>query len=579
MKKNIQFLLQLMVFLMLFTSCENYLDPNNENFISEEDLISNMSYAEGLLLSAYQELPNDYYFETDVATDDAVTNNLNSGNRRMAIGEWGSTFNPVSEWETSNVAIINRINKFLEISPSVQWALDQRLDEATNAIRAGLIEKRLRGEAYGLRAWYKLKLLQHHGGKAADGRMLGFPIINSSLHPSDDWNLPRNTIAECVASIFDDCDMAIESLPANWENKPVGPDYPEENAYFNETSGARFENRLNGNAARAIKARTALLAASPAFAEGSNVTWEEAARIAGTLLKDLGELYDDNHTFFKETGNKEILWNQSLRQIRTWEQNNFPPSQFGYGRTNPSQNLVDAFPMANGYPINHPESGYDVANPYTNRDQRFYDYIVYNGSTFSGDKVVTDQTSDLDGINATDFSTRTGYYLKKFMNESINLNPTRPTNAPHSYTLVRMTEVLLNYAEAANEAWGPDADPLNLGFTAKDKIAELRQRAGISDDGFLSGLDQDGFRDLIHNERRISLCFEGFRFWDIRRWMDNDAIDGSVKGVFISSDLDGNKIYEYRDVEERRFQPYMIYGPIPYQEIVKASNLVQNQGW
>lgn len=555
-----------------------------ENILEITEIVKYRQFTEGILLRAYIALPNDYYFYSDVATDDAVTNNRTSSYRRMAVGEWKDSYYPLSEWSSAYTQIYY-INTFLENYESVIWAFNERETQSANEYKSEMIKKRLGGEAYALRAYYKYLLLQYHAGKIDDGRLMGFPIVNKSLTLNDNLELPRNTFAECITSIFSDIDIAVSKLPATWYDKPTGGENPVENGYYNITSGAIFKGRMNGNAARALKARVALLAASPAFSEGSGVTWAQAATIAGELLKELGNLYINtklpainNHTFYKETQNKEIIFNRSLVQKRSWEQNEFPPSLFGGGRTNPSQNLVDAFPMKNGYPISHSSSTYDPDNPYANRDNRFNEYIVYNNSLLKKARIYTYVDAPSNGINVLESSTRTGYYLKKFMDEGVNLDPKSPTNTAHTYTLFRMTEVLLNYAEAANEAWGPDGDPEGLGFTARDKIAELRLRAGITTDEYLPLVtDQADFRELIRNERRISLCFEGSRFWDIRRWNDVSAMQANVKGVYIRVD-EGTTTYEYEVVEERKYEPYMIYGPIPYTETRKY-DLVQNKGW
>ncbi len=575
------------IFLLLvsisFFSCENFLEPKRENTVDLDQIIELRDFAEGVLLRAYIGLPDDYNFYMDVATDDAVTNDKASSYMRMATGEWKSTYDPTSVWSSAYQQIYY-VNKFLEIYESVVWAYDTRNSQYANEYKSELFKKRLKGEAYALRAFYKYLLLQYHGGKAGNGQLLGFPIIDKSLTLDDNLFLPRDTYADCVNSIFNDLDIAIANLPAEYIDKPTGGSNPEENVYYNLTTGASFKNRFSGNAARALKARVALLAASPAFSEGSGVTWEQAAIIAGDLLKDLGDLYTKsatvyNHTFYKEINNKEFIWNRAVVQKRTWEQNNFPPSLFGSGMTNPTQNLVDAFPMKNGYPVTHASSNYDPENPYINRDKRFNEYIVYNNSLLKNTRIYTYIDAPSDGINVLNTSTRTGYYLKKFMAEGVNLNPASPVNTPHTYTLFRMTEVLLNYAEAANEAWGPDADPNGLGFTARSKITELRLRAGIDPDLYIDEItDQANFRNLIRNERRVSLCFEGFRFWDIRRWNDISTMQEKVNGVFINMD-EGNTIYNNHVVEERKYEPYMIYGPIPYTETRKYSDLLQNRGW
>jgi hypothetical protein len=235
--------------------------------------------------------------------------------------------------------------------------------------------------------------------------------------------------------------------------------------------------------------------------------------------------------------------------------------------------------MKNGYPITNPLSGYNPDDPYKNRDSRFTSYIVYNGSTLKSQPINTYIDADLNGIGKLTTSTRTGYYLKKFMSESVNLNPTSPANSAHTYTLFRTTEVLLNFAEAANEAWGPDADPTHLGFTARSKIAELRARAGISPDNYLPTVTtKDAFREVIRNERRLELCFENFRFWDIRRWELIPTMTQPVNGMFITQNTGVDTTYAIKEVEKRVFDQNMIYGPIPYDETRKY-NIEQNKGW
>jgi len=396
-------------------------------------------------------------------------------------------------------------------------------------------------------------------------------ILTEPITIEDNWKLPRNTLSECIQQIMADLDTAIANLPNVYAD--IAGD-----GIHNITMGAQFENRITGNAARALKSRVALLAASPAYAEASNITWADAATIAGNLLSNLGGLYPNGVRFFTEIKNKEIIWNNAKQNIRSWEQQNFPPSLFGNGRTNPSQSLVDAFPMQNGYPIGNPSGNYNPEEPYSNRDPRLGHYIIHNGASFKGQIINTFVGADQNGINNLVTSTRTGYYLKKFMMEGVKLDQPGAVSVERTYVLIRMTELLLNYAEAANEAWGAEGDPLGLGFTAKSKIQELRNRAGITQpDNYLLSLDTEGLRALIRNERRIELCFEGFRFWDIRRWNSQADLNKSLSGVFIDNSSIP-VVYNYQLVEERTYQPFMIYGPVPFNETLKY-NLDQNAGW
>ena len=564
----------LLIIALNLVSCEKFLEPQEDGALTEDLLINNPTFAEGLLMTAYTELPNDYEFANDVASDDAVTNLEGSEFKRMATGEWKSAFNPISKWEA--YIPIAYLNRFLEIYETVIWSNDPNRTDSVNVRKHNLHLSRLKGEAHALRAWYQYSLLKNHSGKSGE-TLLGYPIINNTLGSDDDWAIPRNTFAECVANIFTDLDTAIANLPADWLD--------DGDVIDNATSGLRFVNRINGNSARAIKSRVALLAASPAFSESNSVTWAEAATIAGSLLVDLPTMDSKGVTFYTEEISDEILWNRAKSEKLRWEEKNFPPSLFGKGETNPSQSLVDAFPMANGYPIDNALSGYVPETPYVNRDPRLYEYIIHNEAIFKNAPINTFNGADQDGINSLKTSTRTGYYLKKFMSESVDLTIGSEVEATHTYTLIRMTEVVLNFAEAANEAWGPDGDPNGYGFTARTKMEELRARAGLEDpDNYLSSVTgKDDMRKLIHNERRIELCFEGFRFWDIRRWNEQNTMIAPVNGVFISATFipaDSTYNYSYKEIEieKRIYSPYMIYGSIPYEETLKY-DIKQNNGW
>lgn len=155
---------------------------------------------------------------------------------------------------------------------------------------------------------------------------------------------------------------------------------------------------------------------------------------------------------------KEILWRANKESSSSLEEDNYPPTLFGNGRVNPTQNLVDAFPMINGLPINDPDSGYDPANPYANRDPRLSLYILYNGGQAGPQNTVITTVGGNDNNSMgkeQGKSTETGYYMKKLLCQSVNADPNAKTAAYHYKPFIRYTEIFLGYAEAANEAWGP----------------------------------------------------------------------------------------------------------------------------
>lgn len=235
--------------------------------------------------------------------------------------------------------------------------------------------------------------------------------------------------------------------------------------------------------------------------------------------------------------------------------------------------------MANGYPISDDKSGYKASDPYAGRDPRLAQYVLYNGGKAgNNNKTITTAAdgTDNDAIGKISTSTRTGYYLKKHLRQDVNCDPSATSGKTHYRALLRYTEFFLNYAEAANEAWGPTGRGNNA-FSAYDVIKQIRQRAGIgleNGDPYLEEAkgDPEKMRQLIRNERRLELCFEGFRFFDLRRWKAD--LNETARGMSITANT-----YKVIDVETRNYRDYMYYGPIPYSEILKFSALTQNAGW
>lgn len=563
-----------LVLVLLLGSCNDMFAPDPKepaNQFQMDRVLNDPAFAEGIMLRAYTEIPQDYDF-SEVATDDAVTNNVTNTYRRMANGEWSAIFNPISQWD--NYDEIFHLNFFLSVVDEVLWSWQS--DEANR-----LFARRFRGEALALRAYHNFIILQHHAGIGANDQLLGIPLVEEVLSSEGDWDLPRSTFQESIDFIYNDIDEALQLLPETWQ------DFSDQDSL--RVFGSQNLNRIDGRILKAIRTRVALLAASPAYNGGDydpskSVT---AAELTAPLLTEIGGLNGlsaDGHLFWENISSPgdidkdEMLWRSGIFQSRDIEQDNFPPSLFGRGRVNPTQNLVDAFPMSNGYPINDVRSDYDPGNPYEGRDPRLAEYIIYNGLEFKGDPILTGVEAEKDGLNNTIESTRTGYYLKKLLRSDVSVTPGKMNRRIHFKPFIRYTELFLNYAEMANEAWGPDADPNGYGFTPREIIAAIRERAGIdATDPYLASItSKEDMRELIRNERRIELSFEGFRFWDLRRW--NMPINVPAEGIRIRN----NDSYEKFEVERRAYQPYMIYGPIPQQEILRYRglvDLVQNKGY
>ena len=587
--RKINILILFMVMLAL-SGCEEMLNPAPDNHSTLERIYEDPNFADGLIMAAYNRLPINNYSFSEVATDDAVSNDKFSSLLQIGTGMWSSQNNPMEQWRNSYTAIMY-LNKFLEENDKINWSYT-----SVNAKR--LYADFHEGEAYALRALFYHYLLQAHGGYNDAGQLLGVPLITSDVDVNSDFQKQRNTFEECMQQIYSDLDAAEALLPLDLKNITNISEVPAKYAGvsmedYNRVFGNFMIQRISGRIVKAIRAKVALLAASPAYSANTTTLWEDVADYAGEVISIMPLGYpagiDPNgHIFYKNayidainiTNNidqREMLWRGAKQGVaNSFELNVFPPSLFGNGRINPTQNLVDAFPMANGYPITDlVNSGYTAATPYVGRDPRFAQYIVYNGVTFAGGTIAIKEGSTTgDQVNYIKTSTRTGYYLKKLSREDVRLNPTAQVTKVHYVPKIRYTEILLAYAEAANEAYGPTGTGTYT-FSAKDVIGQIRKRAGITQpDNYLNSIvSTDDMRTLIRNERRLELSFEGFRFWDLRRWEEN--LTEPARGVNISAD---NLTYTYGVVENRPFSNHMYYGPIPYQEVLK-SNLSQNAGW
>ena len=595
--------------LLAFCSCDDMFQPADENNRQMEDLAKESSYAHGLLMYGYDRLPYITTTQTDIATDDAVTNLKSSSYLNMATGTWASDNNPMSQWNNCKDGI-QYVNNFLQIVETSSWA-------PSAASKQQMFVDRLKGEAFGLRAILYYYLLQAHGGYADDGILYGVPLLTTPEDGSSDFNQPRATFADCVKQCFADCDSAMALLPFEYKDIENESEIPAKYVAlganfsgYNLVFGDKARGLISGKIAEAVKAQIALLAASPAFRDQSGVTSADAAKLCANVLKRIGgmEGFDATGNIWYKNKAKlepsaaempEILWREDRHKNAEQERENFPPTLYGQGRVNPSQNLVDAFPMRNGRPISDANSGYDAKNPYVNRDPRLENYVLYNGTTFRKSLIITgtypaingDKSETDDNLNSTSNSTRTGYYLKKLLRDDVSPLSSSLIEQQHIYPRIRYTEIFLAYAEAANDAWGPKSDQAGAGFSAYDVIKAIRERAGLGTDEYGRALaegdvyleecagDQTKMMNLIRNERRLELCFENKRFWDLRRWML--PLNETVKGVQIDRNEDtGALSYTIIDVEERKFDnSYQLYGPIPKGEVLKWSNLKQNKGW
>jgi hypothetical protein len=574
MKSLIKNILVVLVFAGII-GCE--FEPIDENLVTFDDISAFPDKAEGILLNGYAGLVNQYSF-SEAATDDAVNNILDNNYKRIALGELNAQFNPAARW--NNYEEVFWVNQFLDIidAGETQWSRDP----LTNS----MFEMRMKGEALALRGLHHFYILQAHAGIGQSGQLLGIPYFTEFIKSDGNFNLPRLSFEASVQAIMADFDTALSLLPTDYGLSAgnVDPWYSNLEDFDYDKYGIVNDNffdlRISGRIVKALKARLTLFAASPSFLDSQSY-YEIAATNAAQILNTIGGvagLDPSGNEFYASDANiqsRESLWRASIGgNSTTYEERMFPPSVNGNGEINPTQNFVDAFPMLDGTPISESNT-YDPQNPYANRDPRLEKYVVVNGAEFGGGIINTGfggGNDRLDSIQGQ--STTTGYYLKKLLQPEVRINNDGTAQGKrHASVYFRYTELFLILAEAANEIAGPDHQV--DGISARDVIAAIRNRAGITQpDNYLASIStKEAMRELIRNERRLELSFEGHRFWDIRRW--GVPLNDAAKGYF----FDGNNYIELPSVEIRNYQPFATYMPIPNSEILKFSEIEQNNGW
>lgn len=599
-----------MAIALSFASCEDFLDKQPEETLTLDDVFANRLYTRDFLTHTYSWIPT----EANMADDGGAWRNpYTGGSDEMEIafggayshqinsGGWNPTdIHRTQVWQESYMAL-RKVNMMIE-----------RVDECPAAEDE---KRRWKGEAYFLRAYFHFLAFRAYG-----------PIIIADRSFKTDENilaLRRAPADEVVAFIVKDCETAAELL----HDRDVWP-----------TTDTGRATRI---AALALKSRALLYIASPLYngntlfadlkdpIDGTSLLnpvysedkWKDAMDAAIEAITNAEaasyKLYAEDSdpvvnymNIHNKPWNSEILW---AKNIGTYDHmlNCSDPVSFGcFSILNPTQEMVDAYQMADGSspitgyrnngmePIINAASGYTeegfaaegypgrweagVSNMYVNREPRFYASI-----NFAGGRWKTTRSSNwtephynefwstgMDGKNnaGSDYC-KTGYLMKKHHN---------PERIPWQFTpnqmwcYIRLGEIYLNAAEAINEYAGPTADCYKY-------MNAIRTRAGLPE--LESGLSKDEMREKIRHERRIELAFELHRFFDVRRWMiaeETQGIPVHSMNIYAGTHLQDPAFYKRIKVEDRVFEsPKHYFFPVEQDEIDKHSGneLVQNLGW
>ncbi len=531
------------VILVTMVSCSDDLDVVPKEQIADVQLWSDEGNADLFLNNIYGSVPSmDPNDPIENFSDNSITGQNGKYSLELYAQSNYTPSNAPNQWV--RYTAIRKCNVFIEnVNAS-------NLDEEWKSLRLA--------EARYLRAYFYSLLWTYHGG---------VPIITDVLNQNeqgDEIFRARNTSQET----FEFMTNELATIDADLPNIPEAP------------------GRASRGAALTLKGWIELFNAGPLKNPGNdNTRWQQAADTYKKII-DSGtyELFPDYSTlFFEENQNNvEVIWAfQHLGgpSLGNTKDGNIGPrfvngSLTAFAHITPTQDIVDDYVMANGLPITDPLSGYDPQKPFENREERFYESIVYDGTVWKGGEMImklgTESANAID-ISNSGSSTRTGYYLKKTIDPRYAIAFNNQNSA--DWIIFRFAEVLLGYAEAQNEATGPNE-------SVYEAINRVRERSELPN--LPEGLSQGEMREAIYRERRIELAFEEKRFYDLLRLKQAETnLNGPLHAMVIRQ-IDGEWVYNVEPAAGgmRSFDPDKNYVlPIPQYAIDLNPKLEQNPNY
>ena len=536
--------------LLSVVSCTDYLDKEPSSVISPDDAYKNFTNFQGFVERMYHltpDLAKHYWVSSFNWGEDEVLTigngeylmgfSIDRGNYRDYIGK-GSSFLD-RNWSPGG----DRFQKSVwggswygirVANMGLQALADGKMTDASQD------EKNIiAGQLYFMRAWFYFQLTQYWGG---------LPYIDTVLPSDQPLTLPRETYRENAEKMAADFQKAAELLPVDWDNTEIG----------RRTAGNN-SLRVNKIWALAMLGKTYLYAGSPLMANGINGprTYDadmckKAADAFGQLLnmvengetqyalvdfEDYSSLfYTMQQNWLMPGGTEAIIRSPTYGPDSYWRQmNSYQPSPIAQGDgivLAPAANYVNYYGMANGMPLNDPESGFDKTHPWKNRDPRFYNDIIYDGVkvvsgtiTNASDEVWRYANLYTGGNYSSDPRTvsRTGYLNYKFIPLGANIwdNTYGYSYSTHFHlSWVRLADVYLMYAEAAAQGYGsPSGKAASYSKSAAEALNRIRERAGVEPLADKYASSMEGFMSELRRERAVELAFEGHRFNDLRRWL------------------------------------------------------------
>ena len=549
---------------LLATGC-NFLDfDESSSDYSRDDMYLTYSNIQKMLTNIYGYMPNKNIYDVssalrDCGSDDAEYGDPDASVQRFTNGTW-SALNTVDDKWSTMYSGIRSANEFLESIKTVDLSMYQYETKYQRWLEH---LKYYPYQAKVLRAYYFFELARRYGD---------IPMPMTMLTAEEANAIAKTPFDEVINFIVSECDESAANLPDTY----VG--------LLDDEVG-----RVTRGFALAVKTKALLYAASPLHnPSGDKSKWEKAAAAAKEII-DLGIYKLDPDEKANNYTSQEVIFAIMRSESSSFELYNFPvrftEGQRTYLAGNyPTQNLVDAFQTANGYDITLGSNGwqtadpdFDVTRPYEGRDPRFARAILADGMSFKGSTIETFVGGKDYSATRNDLGSPTGYYLRRYIQESTSFVPENTVSNKHQWIVYRYAEVLLTYAEALNEYLGnPAATGGEFSLSALEALNMVRANAGMPE---VTEASQSDFREAVRREWRVEFAFEDHRFWDVRRWDIGQATQGQIDGVEITR-TGGKSEYKRMTVETRTWSARQNLFPIPQSELFCNPNLnPQNTGW
>lgn len=528
---------------------------------SKDDMYKYYASIEQLLNNVYSYMPNELTSAAmrDCGSDDAEHGNQASSYQYFNNGMW-SDVNTVDDAWTLYKAV-RAANSFIEEIAEAdlsRYQYDHRYENWMKKMAFFPYEARV------LRAGYFFELARRYGDIAMPLEVLDAAGAN---------NMGKTAFEDVIGFIVAECDTCAKYLPETYQGQP-------DNQIGRVTKGY----------AKALKSKALLYAASPLHNENADrELWKKSATAALDIIDD-GYYALDRNDCANNAASQEVVMVVIGGNSSAFERDNFPVRFTQGARTGatavfPSQNLVDAFETVNGHKVTLTESGwesddpaFDPAQPYLGRDPRFYRTVLANGMQFKGSEIELFE-GGLDDAEVTAGGSPTGYFLRRYIQESTDFTPNNLVTNKHHWIVYRYAETLLTYAESMANAF-----PENMNYTDFDypysalwALNQVRENAGMPQ---VPSCGYEEFMERLRNEWRVEFAFEDHRFWDVRRWKIGDRTQRELSAVRIRKSEEGELSYYRQVYETRTWNDRMYLYPIPQSELHKNHNLApQNLGW